>query len=192
VNLPNILTLSRFFWTIIFLFLLAKNSLSSTILAACVFTIAALTDLLDGYIAKKKGLITDFGKIMDPVADKFLILAAFVMFVQLGVLQVWMVLLISIREIAVTISRIVRLRRGQVIAAEKAGKIKTVFQIVSVSVVLLFLILEKSKFSQNWSQGVETGWGVIIYVLMVITVLLTVNSGISYFLNLRKQSVNHA
>ncbi len=190
MNLPNILTLSRFFWTILFLALLGKNSLSATIWAAVVFTVAALTDLLDGYIAKKKDLITDFGKIMDPVADKFLILSAFMMFVQLGVIQAWMVLFISIREIAVTCSRIMRMRRGQVLAAEKAGKIKTVFQMVSVSVVLLFLILEKSDLSMNWSQSIESGWGIAINTLMLITVLLTVNSGVSYFLTLRKNAVS--
>lgn len=186
MNLPNILTLSRFFWAIVFMVLLYQNSLASTVLAAVVFTVAALTDLLDGYIAKKKGLVTDFGKIMDPVADKFLILIAFLVFVQMGVLQAWMVVLIFIREVAVTVSRIARLRRGQVIAAEKAGKIKTVFQILSVSVVLIFLILEKSSYAQSWSQSVENGWGLIINILMFITVALTVNSGLSYFLNARK------
>ena len=189
MNLPNVLTLSRFIWTIVFVVLLGQNSLTTTILAALVFTIAAMTDFLDGYLAKKKGLITDFGKIMDPVADKFLMLAAFIMFVQMGVLQAWMVGLIFIREVAVTFSRVARLRRGQVIAAERSGKIKTVFQIVSVSIVLIFLILEKSSFAQNWSKSVENGWGAVINIVMFATVLLTVNSGVSYFLNLRKQTV---
>lgn len=190
MNLPNALTMSRFVWTIIFIYLLGRNSLSATVMAAVVFTIAALTDLLDGYVAKKKGLITDFGKIMDPVADKFLILAAFIMFVQMGVLEAWMVILIFVREVAVTVSRIGRLRRGQVIAAEKAGKIKTTFQILSVSIVLIFLILEKSDMSQDWSQSVENRWGLLINSMMFATVLLTVNSGVSYFLNLRKQQIS--
>lgn len=188
MNLPNVLTLSRFLWAIIFMILLHQNSLRSTILAAVVFTVAAVTDFLDGYIAKKKGLITDFGKIMDPVADKFLILAAFIVFVQMGVLQAWMVVLIFIREVAVTVSRVARLRRGQVIAAEKAGKIKTVFQILCISIVLIFLILEKSSLAQNWSESLENEWGLIINILMFATVLLTVNSGVSYFLNLRKSA----
>lgn len=189
MNLPNILTVSRVFWTIIFIYLLGRNSLSATILAAVVFIVAALTDLLDGYLARKNDLITDLGKILDPVADKFLILAAFIMFVRLGVLETWMVVLVFIREVAVTLSRIARLRRGQVIAAEKAGKIKTVFQIVSISVILLFLILDHSSFSRNWSASVENGWGALINVLMFATVLLTVNSGVSYFLDLRKPAV---
>lgn len=186
MNLPNALTLSRFFWTVIFIICLNQNSLRSTVFAALVFAIASITDLLDGYIAKTRGLITDFGKIMDPVADKFLMLAAFVMFVKIGVLQAWMVALIFIREIAVTISRIGRLRRGQVIAAERSGKIKTVFQIVSISVVLFFLILEKSSWSQNWSQAAESGWVWGINGLMLVTLILTINSGLEYFLNLRK------
>ena len=188
MNLPNMLTMSRFFLAIVFVVLLDRNSFWATIFAATVFTVAAVTDLLDGYFAKKHGLITDFGKIMDPIADKFLILAAFFVFVQMGLVQGWMVLLIFIREVVVTLSRVMCLRRGQVIAAEKAGKIKTVFQIVCVGVALLFLILEKSHFARDWSASVENGWVVLINLLMFVTVLLTVNSGVSYFLNLRKST----
>ena len=186
MNLPNFLTMSRFFLAIVFVVLLSQNSLRSTIFAACVFSIAAITDLLDGYFAKTQGLITDFGKIMDPLADKFLILAAFIIFVKIGVLQAWMVAFVFAREVAVTLSRLSRMRRGQVIAAEKSGKIKTVFQIVSVLVVLMFLILEKSSWSQGWSRAVESGWMLGINGLMLITVVLTLNSGLEYFLNLRK------
>lgn len=186
MNLPNLLTMSRFGFAIILVALLMQNSLEATIVAAVVFAIAALTDLLDGYFAKKQGLATDFGKIMDPIADKFLILAAFFVFVHMGLVQGWMVLLIFIREVAVTVSRMMRLRRGQVIAAEQAGKIKTVFQIVCVSVALLFLILEKSSFARDWSVSTENGWVAFINLLMFVTVLLTVNSGVSYFFNLRK------
>ena len=184
MNLPNILTMSRFVLAVLFVVLLLRNSFAATIIAAAVFTIAALTDLLDGYFAKKHGFVSDFGKIMDPIADKFLILAAFFVFAEMGVVQGWMVLLIFIREVVVTASRVMRLRRGQVIAAEKAGKIKTVFQIICVSATLLFLILEKSSFAENWSASVENGWVVFINLLMFVTVLLTVNSGVSYFLNL--------
>jgi CDP-diacylglycerol---glycerol-3-phosphate 3-phosphatidyltransferase len=186
MNLPNTLTMSRFFWSIVFVILILQNSFASTVGAALVFALASFTDLLDGYLAKKTGQITTFGKIMDPIADKFLMLAAFVIFVQLGVLQAWMVGLVFIREISVTVSRVRRLLRGQVIAAEKAGKVKTCAQIVCIGVILLFLILEKSTLSQDWSQSVENAWIVAINVLMFITVILTVNSGASYFLNLRK------
>lgn len=189
MNLPNLLTVSRFFWTIVFIMLLDQNSLRSTIFAAGVFTIASLTDVLDGHIAKTKGLITDFGKIMDPVADKFLILAAFIMFAKMGVLQVWMVVLVFVRESIVTISRIMCLRQGLVIAAERSGKIKTVFQVVCISFILLFLILEKSRWSQGWSQTVESMWGLGIQSLMAMTVILTMQSGLEYFLNLRKLKV---
>ena len=188
MNLPNCLTISRFFLTIAFVVFIQLTEAWAAYLAVVVFTIGVFTDYLDGYIARKKNLYTSFGKIMDPVADKFLILSAFITFVQMGVLQAWMVVLIFIREVAVTFSRVARLRRGQVIAAEKSGKIKTVFQILCVSIVLIFLILEKSNFAQNWSQSVENGWGLVINILMFATVLLTVNSGVSYFLNLRKSA----
>jgi CDP-diacylglycerol---glycerol-3-phosphate 3-phosphatidyltransferase len=188
MNLPNALTMSRFVWTVIFIYLVLQNSFRSTVAAALVFALASITDLLDGYLAKKKNQITDFGKIMDPIADKFMILAAFIVFSYLGVLQPWMVVLVFMREISVTVSRLVRMSRGQVIAAEKAGKIKTCFQIGTIGVILLFLVLEKSNYSRQWSSGVESGWIAVIQMLMFITVILTVNSGVSYFLNLRKAS----
>jgi CDP-diacylglycerol---glycerol-3-phosphate 3-phosphatidyltransferase len=188
MNLPNALTVSRFFWTVVFVVLISQNTFGSTIAGALVFALASLTDLLDGYLAKSRGQITNFGKIMDPIADKFMILTAFIVFVGLGILPAWMVVLVFIREIAVTVSRVMRLRRGQVIAAEKAGKIKTAFQIGSIGVILLFLILEKSTLSRGWSGTVENGWIALINILMLITVFLTVNSGVSYFLNLRKSS----
>ena len=188
MNLPNVLTMSRFLWTVIFVVLIAQNTYSSTLAAALVFALASFTDLLDGYLAKKNNQITDFGKIMDPIADKFLILAAFVMFILLGILPAWMVVLVAVREIAVTVSRVMRLSRKQVIAAEKSGKIKTVFQMGSIGVILLFLILEKSSLSRGWSGSTEGVWLTVINILMFITVILTVNSGVSYFLNARKAS----
>ena len=188
MNLPNFLTVSRFFLTVVFAALLYQNSLFSTVLAAFVFTAAALTDYYDGKIAKTRKLITDFGKIMDPIADKVLMLSAFFIFTQMGVVAAWMFAIIFLREVAVTASRLLAARNGLVLAAERLGKIKTVLQIVSVSFILLFLILEKSLFqAQGWYRAEDISLNVI-QCLMLLTVGVTLASGISYFKQKRKNS----
>ena len=188
MNLPNWLTLSRIVFAFIFVFFIIQNSLFSTVLAALVFTVASLTDFWDGYFAKKQNLISDFGKIMDPIADKVLILTAFMIFVQLGVVQFWMVAVIFLREIIVTVSRLLAVRHGRVIAAEKSGKLKTVFQIGSIFVILAFLILERTSFSSGHAYKAEGVFLSIINFLMLVTVFLTLISGIFYFRNKRKMA----
>ena len=181
MNLPNWLTLSRIAFAFIFVYLIIQNTFCSTILAALIFAVASLTDYWDGYFAKKQNLVSDFGIIMDPIADKVLILAAFMIFVHLGVVQFWMVAIIFMREIIVTVSRLLAVRHGQVIAAEKSGKLKTVFQIGSIGVILAFLILEKSLFSTGHGFKFENVLLGIINLLMLVTVCLTLISGIFYF-----------
>ena len=181
MSLPNFLTLSRIFLTIIFAALLYQNSLLATVLAALVFTAAALTDYYDGKIAKTRKLITDFGKIMDPIADKVLMLSAFYIFMQMGVVAAWMFGIIFLREVLVTVSRLVAARNGLVLAAERLGKIKTVLQIVSISFILLFLILEKSYFQAEGWYRAEDIILTLIQCLMYVTVGVTLISGISYF-----------
>jgi CDP-diacylglycerol---glycerol-3-phosphate 3-phosphatidyltransferase len=185
MNLPNILTLSRIGFAGIMVYLLLWNSLTGNLWAAFVFFIASLTDFYDGYIAKKRGLISDFGKIMDPISDKVLILSIFVVLAYLGMLPWWMVSLIALREIVVTIDRLIVMRQGKVLAAEKAGKIKTVFQITTISVILLYLILDQSVFAHSWFYQIQKPYLGTINALMVITVALTLASGASYFKNKR-------
>ena len=136
MNLPNILTLSRVVLAFVLIFLLEGRSAVGNILAFIVFVIAALTDFYDGHLAKKRGLISDFGKIMDPVADKVLLLSAFGVLAHIGMIAWWMFILIALREIVVTASRLLAMRQGQVLAAERAGKVKTVVQILAVSMLL--------------------------------------------------------
>src|SRR3989338_5262168 len=183
MTLPNILTLSRLVFAALIVWLLCQYSLAAYVAAAVLFAGAALTDFYDGHLAKKSGLTSDFGKIMDPIADKVLILSIFFVLTYTGMVEAWMVVLIAVREICVTASRLRAMSRGQVLAAEKAGKIKTVFQIISISVVLLFLIAEESPWTAAWFFQVQSlGQGVINF-LMVVTVFLTVGSGAAYFKN---------
>lgn len=183
MNLPNVLTLSRIVFAFFIVLLLLTNCLAGYIAAAVFFTAASLTDFYDGYLAKKHGAISNFGKIMDPIADKVLILAIFGALAHLGIVAWWMVICIAVREVAVTASRLAAMAAGEVQAAEVAGKIKTVCQIVTISVILLFVIVEQSAFSAGWFHRVETGWRALIQALMFATLILTLASGALYFKN---------
>lgn len=187
MNLPNILTLSRIVLAVVLVFLLEQSSSMGNILAVVVFSIAALTDYYDGHFAKKQGLVSDFGKIMDPIADKVLLLSAFGVLAHIGMIDWWMFIVIAVREILVTASRLyVMCHKGQVLAAERAGKIKTVTQIIAVSVILLYLTAQQSDFCSSWFYNVQKFWLILIDVLMWISVILTVYSGIEYYRNKSK------
>jgi CDP-diacylglycerol--glycerol-3-phosphate 3-phosphatidyltransferase len=185
-HLPNILTLFRIVLTVFFVVFLTRQGFVSMILAAVFFAAASITDYFDGYLAKKKNLVTDFGKIMDPIADKVLILAAFFIFARMDIIAVWMFVVIFLREFLVTMSRFKAMRKGRVLAAEKAGKLKTVSQITAISVVLVFLILRESSLASQWSDGMYLGWRWGVTFLMLITVVFTVLSGVSYYNSYRK------
>lgn len=190
MNLPNQLTLLRIALSFLLILLLLTPGLGAKLAAAVVFTVASLTDLWDGRIARSKGRVTDFGVLMDPIADKVLVLAAFLAFVQLNIVPAWMVALIATREFLVTGLRLFALGKGHVLPAEAAGKHKTVSQIVAISFTLLFLIaLEWGATRPHGSQWVavmESG----IWWLMLITVALTLTSGFSFLWRHRKLILN--
>ncbi len=181
MNLPNQLTVSRIVLTFFFLYFISLPGLAPTIWASVIFTVASLTDFLDGYLAKKYNQISNFGKLMDPIADKFLMLAAFLAFVRLHVIADWMVVMILGREIIVTGLRFFALSRGKVLAAERAGKHKTVSQVVAVFAVLGFLMVKEIGLSQGaWTPHTEAFGRCAIDFIMLVTVALTLVSGISY------------
>jgi len=116
MTLPDKLTVSRIFLTFVFMFFLFSSGVLAKTLALFTFLLASLTDFLDGFIAKGRNIGTDFGKLMDPIADKILVLAAFLAFVEMRLVPAWMVLIIILREITITGLRIRALARGRVIA----------------------------------------------------------------------------
>ena len=181
MNVPNVLTLSRIVLAIVMVCLLEKGSSVGNISAFIVFAAASLTDFYDGYWAKTRGLVSNFGKIMDPVADKVLILSAFGVFAHIGVIAWWMFIVIAAREILVTASRLWAVGQGQVLAAEYAGKVKTVVQIIAVSVILLYLVARQSGYCSSWFPDVQNLWLGINEALMLLVVILTVYSGVVYF-----------
>jgi CDP-diacylglycerol---glycerol-3-phosphate 3-phosphatidyltransferase len=183
MTLPNTLTIFRVVLTLVFAFFLYQNGLLSKVAAAVIFTLASLTDYFDGYLAKKNNLITNFGKMMDPIADKILILTAFFIFTRMHLIALWMFVIIFVREVLITGWRLVNIRKGKVMAAERAGKYKTISQIVAISFVLIFMILKDSRLSHNWSEGMISGWHYGIHFFTLIAVVLTLFSGVHYFWN---------
>lgn len=137
MNPPNILTLSRFGMAGLLMICLSVSFPGAGIVALIVFILAALTDALDGHLARTVYGCTDFGKLMDPLADKVLTAAAFIGFVELNIIPAWMVTLILAREFMVTGLRLIAADKGIVLAAGIWGKHKTIWQMVFISIVLL-------------------------------------------------------
>ena len=165
MNLPNKLTIARIIAAPVYVILYA---LELYIPAFIVFVAASLTDMLDGRIARARGLVTNFGKIMDPLADKILVYSAFCMFIDKGIVPGWMLIIILAREFAVSGMRTVAASEGKVIAAGMTGKIKTVLQMFAV----LFLILE------SYSNVLS----IIGRVLLWASLVMTVVSGAEYII----------
>jgi len=186
VNVPNILTSTRIILTFIFLSLIYKEGLIFKMGAAVVFGAAALTDFFDGYYARKHNLITSFGKIMDPIADKFLVLSIFFVLTQMQFIPIWMFMVIVIRELLITGLRFIAMRHGAVLAAEKSGKIKTVLQISAIIVFLIFIIFTELT-AKNFLFG-DYAFRIYLgaYGLMFFVVGVTVSSGIGFLWNNRK------
>lgn len=136
-NLPNSLTLSRILLIPVFVWLFSTPTDERSLAAAVVFATAALTDLLDGYVARRRGQITNLGKLLDPVADKLLVAAGLVLLVEFQRVDVWLVIAIIAREIIVTGARAVAAREGLIISADSLGKIKVVSQIVGIIALIL-------------------------------------------------------
>ena len=171
MNLPNKLSLTRALMIPVMVVLMYAGNRACMILAAAVFGAAAYTDYLDGHIARKEHLVTDFGKFIDPVADKLLNLSAMVMLTRAGLMPHWIVIVILARELCVDGLRMVAVGQGRVIAAGMLGKIKTVSQIVLV----LWLLL----------SGLPVGGNIISTLAAAWVVLITLWSGVEYFVKNR-------
>lgn len=182
MNLPNKITLSRICLIPIFIIVLtiplqpgdlqiANESVPMThIIAAAIFLVASLTDWLDGYIARKYHLITNMGKFLDPLADKLLVSAAFILLVEMQLAPAWIVILIISREFAVTGLRLVAAGEGIVLAASSMGKLKTASQIIAIAL----LLLHNYPFIY---------WNIPLHLIMLyIAFILTTWSGIDYFI----------
>lgn len=174
MNLPNLLTLGRIFLVPVFLFAIFTRMIAyGGVVAAGIFIIAAITDGVDGYLARKNKEVTRLGKFLDPLADKLLISAALVALVELGHVSTWVAMVIIGREMAVTGLRAIAAAEGTVIAAGPWGKYKMVSQIVAIVAV----ILASSLPVGNWLQWLAA---VLAQPAFWVAVALTVWSGIDY------------
>ena len=163
MNIANKLTLLRVFLIPVFLFVLYWGFPCSQYAALAIFILASLTDLLDGYLARSRNLVTDFGKFMDPLADKVLVVTAMLWFVESGAIPAWAVAIVIFREFAVSGMRLIAVEGGRVIAAGWSGKVKTASTMVCLC--LMFLPIPPVL---NW-------------VCVGVIVVTTLWSGIEYF-----------
>jgi len=179
MNLPNQLTVARLILSVVFVACLSVQFAFNHTLALALFIVATVTDYLDGQIARKYGLITDFGKLMDPLADKILTAAAFICLIPSQALPAWVVIVIIAREFLITGLRLLAGAKGVVLPAEKLGKHKTAWQMGTIIFFLLLLALD------DWNSGhfdwAAWAWNYVGGTMVAITTVLTVYSGAGYF-----------
>jgi CDP-diacylglycerol--glycerol-3-phosphate 3-phosphatidyltransferase len=188
MNLPNQLTVSRFILTVIFLVALFTEFPFNTTVALVLFGVAGITDWVDGTIARRRKLITNFGKLMDPLADKILICSAFIAFVGEGWIPAWMVVLIVARELAITGLRLLAASKNVVLAAEGWGKHKTISQITTVLAILVSVSYQEwgwlgEPFAFEVADRAWIAW--FADLSKSLTVILTAISGWLYLWNNR-------
>jgi CDP-diacylglycerol--glycerol-3-phosphate 3-phosphatidyltransferase len=170
LNLPNFLTLLRILLVpVLVAALLAADEGTGDVLAAVVFAIASFTDAIDGWLARRREAITTFGKLMDPVADKLLIIAALLSLVSLDRIDAWVAMVIIAREFAVTVARLAARSEGVVIPANWWGKVKTAVQVLTIFLLILF------DSPPVWVDA-------LVYGMVGVTVI----SGVDYFFGMRR------
>lgn len=184
MNLPNKLTVLRIILVPFFVLFLLTNFQFHNVVAFALFVIASITDSLDGKIARKRNLITDFGKFADPLADKILVISALVCFVELGIISSWLVIIVLFREFSVTSIRLVASAKGKVVAANIWGKAKTVSQMIAIilTIVLLACTDIVVMLNGNVESFVIISTAVSSISLWISTVLVIV-SGIVYIID---------
>ena len=191
MNLPNKLTILRVILIPFFVFFLISPFFDGygNYIALAIFIIASLTDMADGKIARKNGLVTDFGKFADPLADKILVLAALLCFVQLGICDCVAVIIVLFREFSVTSIRLIAASKGKVVAANMWGKAKTVSQMIAIiAVIAMQIVLELPEVGLNFinTATFEPIFFVVGEILIWISVVFTIISGVVYIIQNRQ------
>ena len=167
----------RILLAICFMFVIFGEGFLAKLIALGLFVAASLTDILDGMLARRFNIKTALGEFMDPIADKILTFAAFISFVEMGILPAWMILMIFTREVLITGLRIFGLSRGVPVGAGRSGKHKTFLQFAAIICVLIFLILKETTLWDPAWTGAAMG---TIYYFMLWVVVVTLASGVRY------------
>jgi CDP-diacylglycerol--glycerol-3-phosphate 3-phosphatidyltransferase len=179
--LPNFLTSTRILLVPVFLYCLFADFSHGKLLALIVFILASVTDAYDGILARKYNNVSKIGTFLDPLADKFLVLSAFYGFMFLPILsttvKLWMIILISFRDILVTVLRTLMEYKGVTMITSKLGKFKTSLQILTITFILIFLILNSYQVELPDVNAVSS----TLYLLMVFTTAITFYTGLHYF-----------
>src|SRR5438552_11521091 len=154
MNLPNKLTLSRFVLTVAFLIVMFSRVRFHETIALILFVAGGISDFLDGQIARRRKLITSFGILMDPLADKIMVCSAFIAFIELDWIRAWMVVIVVARELAITGLRLLAASKNVVLAAERYGKDKTISQIVAIISLLVLKSYQQWHGLGEWTFGI--------------------------------------
>ncbi|WP_297518833.1 CDP-diacylglycerol--glycerol-3-phosphate 3-phosphatidyltransferase [uncultured Clostridium sp.] len=185
MNLANKLTVIRVIFVPIFLLCMSTNIIPyGTFIATIIFILASITDKLDGYIARSRNQVTNFGKFMDPLADKLLVTAALITLVGVNIIPAWITVVIISREFAVSGLRSIAAAEGHVIAASNWGKIKTVFQMVAIVLLLIVANIATTPFIAdiiNSSSILINFFTYVPNIILYIALIITIISGIDYF-----------
>ena len=181
MSIPTKLTLLRILMTFVIMGLLFVPGWVAKILALGCFLLASMTDWLDGYLARRWRQVSPLGALLDPIADKVLVLGALLAFVQLRLIPAWMVLIIALREFLITGVRLFAASRHIVLPAAKEGKHKTVSQMVTIFVVLVVLVVQELLAGKPLSTRVTAAMGWTVSGCLWVTMVLTVASGTSFF-----------
>jgi CDP-diacylglycerol--glycerol-3-phosphate 3-phosphatidyltransferase len=192
MSLPTQLTVLRIVLTPVFLLLIFYNGFQFKIFSFVVYTIASLTDWYDGYYARKLGTISTWGKFLDPLADKILVSAAFIAFYILGYIQLWIVIVIVVRDFLITGLRSYALFKKKPVVTSSLARAKTFFQMSSVYVIFLFLIFDHLAAVRGTQFEIINFLHKIYFIdkLMIVVVLLTVYTAMHYFIENRAHIVS--
>jgi len=185
MNLANKLTLIRIFLVPVFLVFISKSGIPyGSFIATFIFILASITDKLDGYVARRRNQITNFGKFMDPLADKLLVTAALISLVELHIVPAWAAVAIIAREFAVSGLRSIAAAQGRVIAASWWGKIKTVIQIIAIILLLLKVNIHDSIELKHFitdNYYLKEFFTIVPTIMLMVAVVITIISGYDYF-----------
>ncbi len=185
MNLANKLTLIRIFLVPVFLVFIARKGIPyGSFIATFIFILASITDKLDGYVARSRNQITNFGKLMDPLADKLLVTAALISLVELHIVPSWAAVAIIAREFAVSGLRSIAAAQGRVIAASKWGKFKTVIQIIAIILLLLQVNIHDSIYLKHLiadNYYLKEFFTTVPAIMLMVAVVITLISGYDYF-----------